>query len=83
MVNGVILGVEYLVLATKTKMLGKQWFLGYMRTAQPFWGSVGAPDGQEWYICKTQTGLRQIEAKKELVGSFWGWSTCYYLLSTF
>ena len=32
-VNGVILGVEYLILATKTKMLGKQLFLGYMRTA--------------------------------------------------
>ena len=29
MVKGVIFGVEYLILATKTKMLDKQ-FLGYM-----------------------------------------------------
>ena len=30
MVRGVIFGVEYLILATKTKMLGKQLFLGCM-----------------------------------------------------
>ena len=28
MVSGVIFGVEYLILATKTKMLGKQLFFG-------------------------------------------------------
>ena len=31
MVNGVIFGVEYLILATKTMMLGKQLFFGCMR----------------------------------------------------
>ena len=30
MVREVIFGVEYLILATKTKMLGKQLFLGCM-----------------------------------------------------
>ena len=30
MVSGVIFGVEYLILATKTKMLGKQLFFGCM-----------------------------------------------------
>ena len=28
MVSGVIIGVEYLILATKTKILGKQLFFG-------------------------------------------------------
>ena len=30
MVSGVIFGVEYLILAMKTKMLGKQLFFGCM-----------------------------------------------------
>ena len=30
MVNGIIFGVEYLILTTKTKMLGKQLFFGCM-----------------------------------------------------
>ena len=24
----------------------------------PFWGSDGAPDGWEWWICQSQIGLR-------------------------
>ena len=40
MVRGVIFGVEYLILATKTKMLRKQFFFVYV---WPFWVSDGAP----------------------------------------
>ena len=46
MVRGVIFGVEYLILATKTKMLGKRVLFGAYAWA--FWGSDGAPDGQGW-----------------------------------
>ena len=44
MVSGVIFGVECLILAMKTKMLGKRVFCGVYRW--PFWGSDGAPDGR-------------------------------------
>ena len=44
--RGVIFEVEYLTLATKTKMLGKRVFFGVY--VWPFWGSDGAPDGWEW-----------------------------------
>ena len=44
MVRGVIFGEEYLILATKTKMLGKQFF---WVSVWAFWGSDGAPDGWE------------------------------------
>ena len=41
MVSGVVFGMEYLILATKTKELGEMAFCGvYM---WPFWGSDGAP----------------------------------------
>ena len=46
MVGGVIYGVEYLILATKKKMIGEMVFFGVY--VWPFWGSDGAPDGQEW-----------------------------------
>ena len=46
MVRGVIFGVEYLILATKTKMLGKRVFFGVY--VWPFWGSDGALDGRGW-----------------------------------
>ena len=46
MVRGVLCGVEYLILATKTKMLGKRVFFGVY--VWPFWGSDGAPDGWGW-----------------------------------
>ena len=45
MVGGVIHGVEYLILATKKKMIGEMVFIGVY--AWPFWGSDGAPDGRE------------------------------------
>ena len=44
MVCGVIFGVKYQILASKTKMLGKQLFLGCV---WPLWGSDWAPDGRE------------------------------------
>ena len=44
--SGVIFGVEYLILATKTKMLGEIVFCG--GSVWPFRGSDGAPDGREW-----------------------------------
>ena len=41
MVTGDIYGVEYLIFATNTKMLGKRVVFGlYVR---PLWGSDGAP----------------------------------------
>ena len=44
--SGAIFGVEYMILATKKKMLGKMvLFGGYV---WPFWGSDGGPDGQGW-----------------------------------
>ena len=44
--GGVVFGMEYLISATKTKVLGEMAFCGvYM---WPFWGSDGAPDGREW-----------------------------------
>ena len=46
MVSRVILGVEYMILATKKNMLGKMVFLGGY--VWPFWGSDGVPDGQGW-----------------------------------
>ena len=42
MVSGVIFRVEYLILATKTKMLGKQLFFGCMC------GRFGALMGPQW-----------------------------------
>ena len=45
MISEVIFGVENLILATKTKMQGKQLFFGCM---WPFLGSDGAPNGWEW-----------------------------------
>ena len=45
MVREVIFGMEYLILATKTEMLGKVVLGVYV---WPFWGSDGAPDGREW-----------------------------------
>ena len=42
MVSGVIFGVEYLILARKTKMLGKMVFFGCVC------GRFGAADGWEW-----------------------------------
>ena len=46
MVKWVIFGMEYLILAENTKMLGKQFF--FWAYVWPFWGSDGAPDGREW-----------------------------------
>ena len=46
MVGGVIFRVEYLILATKTKVLGEMVFCGVY--VWLFWGSDGAPDGWEW-----------------------------------
>ena len=46
MVRGVLCGVEYLILATKIKMLGKRVFFGVY--VWPFWGSDGDPDGWGW-----------------------------------
>ena len=45
MVSGVIFGVEYLILAMKTKVLGEMAFCGVY--VWPFWASDGAPDGWE------------------------------------
>ena len=56
LVDGVIFGVEYLILARKTKMLGGNgvfWVYVWL-----FRGSDGAPDGQEWLICQSQIGVR-------------------------
>ena len=46
MVSGVIFGVEYLILATYTKMLGRMVFFGVY--VWPFWGSDGAHNGWGW-----------------------------------
>ena len=46
MVKGIIFGVEYLILATNTKMLGRMVF--FWVYVVPFWGSNGAPDGWGW-----------------------------------
>ena len=43
MVSGVIFGVEHLILATKTKILGKIVF--FWVYVWPFWGFDWAPDG--------------------------------------
>ena len=42
-VSWVIFGMEYLIWATKTKVLGEMAFCGVY--IWPFWGSDGAPDG--------------------------------------
>ena len=44
--RGVIFGVEYVILATKKKLLGKMVYRGWY--VWPFWGSEGAPDGRGW-----------------------------------
>ena len=46
MVNGIIFRVEYLILATKTKMLGRMVFFGV--DVWPFWDSDGDSDGWGW-----------------------------------
>ena len=46
MVGGVIYGVEYLILATKKKMIGEMVFFGVY--VWLFWGSDGAPGGRGW-----------------------------------
>ena len=46
LVGGVIFGVEYLILARKTKMPGGNgvfWVYAWL-----FWGSDEAPNGREW-----------------------------------
>ena len=44
--SGVIFGVEYLILATKTNMLGKQLFFGFM--CGRFGALLGRSDCWEW-----------------------------------
>ena len=46
MVSGVIFGVDYLISATKTKMLVKMVF--FWGVCMVFWGSDGALDGPGW-----------------------------------
>ena len=46
LVRGVIFGLEYLILATKKKMLGKQLFFGCM--CGRFGALMGPCDGWEW-----------------------------------
>ena len=45
-VSGVIFGVEYLILATNTKIPGRMMLFGVY--VWPFWGSDGAPNGRGW-----------------------------------
>ena len=45
-VSGAIFGVEYLISATKTKVLGEMAFCGVY--VWRVWGSDGAPDVGEW-----------------------------------
>ena len=46
LVSGAIFGVEYMILATKKKMIGEMVFFGVY--VWPFWGSDGAPAGRGW-----------------------------------
>ena len=56
LVCGAIFGLEYMILATKKRLLGKMEYCGWYE--RPFWGSKGAPDGRGWQIRLSQRGMR-------------------------